>query len=132
MSTPAHASAAFQIDSWNDEIFDERDGTKLGRAQLAKTFSGDIEAHSTVEILTAQAPQGSAAYVGLERLTGSVRGRSGSFVLVHTATDPRARAVPVSVLPNSATGELTGLHGRGEIERHADGSHTFTLDYELP
>jgi Protein of unknown function (DUF3224) len=99
---------------------------------FTKTFQGDFEGHSSAEILTAQAPHGSAAYVGLERLTGSLRGRSGSFVLVHAATDPRARSVPVSVLPNSATAELAGLRGRGQIERHPDGSHTFTLDYELP
>jgi hypothetical protein len=132
MSTQAHARATFQVDSWKDETFDERDGTKLGRAQLTKTFRGDVEGRSSVEILTAQAPQGSAAYVGLERFIGSLDGRSGAFVLVHAATDPQAPSVAVSVLPNSATGELTGLRGRGAIERHPDGSHTFTLDYELP
>jgi hypothetical protein len=132
MSTQVRASASFQVDSWKDELFDDRDDTKLGRAQLTKTFQGDFKGHSSAEILTAQAPQGSAAYVGLERLTGSLRGRSGSFVLVHAATDPQARSVPVSVLPNSATAELVGLRGRGQIERHPDGSHTFTLEYELP
>jgi hypothetical protein len=64
---------------------------------LPKTFRGNFEDRSSAEILTAQAPQGAAAYVGLERLTGTLRGRSGSSVLVHAATEPRS--VPASVLP---------------------------------
>ncbi len=130
-----HAADTFEIDSWEGEPYDEREGARLTRTRLTKTFSGDVEGESTAELLMAYAAEeGSAAYVGFERLVGSVHGRSGSFVLHHTASSAgpsgeRSAAWPV--VPDSATGELRGLRGEARIINEPDGGHSFTLDYDF-
>ena len=84
---PTRATGTFEIDSWDEEPYDEREGTKLARVRVAKTFRGDVEGVSTTDLLLAYgAEEGSAAYVGFERVVGSIHGRSGTFVLHHTAT----------------------------------------------
>ena len=59
-----HATAAFEIDGWDERIYDEQEGAKLARAQVKKTFRGDIEGESITELLLAYAQEGSAAYTG--------------------------------------------------------------------
>src|SRR4028119_1725733 len=88
------ATGTFEIDGWDEVPYDEREGTKLARVRVAKTFHGDVEGISTTDLLLAYgAEEGSTAYVGFERVVGSIHGRSGSFVLHHTATSsPAGRA----------------------------------------
>jgi hypothetical protein len=130
-----HAAGTFDIDGWEEETYDEREGAKLTRTRLTKTFRGDVEGESTAELLMAYAAEdGSAAYVGFERVTGSVHGRPGSFVLRHTATSDGSRgeaSATWSVVPGTGTGELRGLRGEATISNEPDGGHTFTLDYDL-
>jgi len=130
-----HAAGTFEIDGWEEETYDEQEGTKLTRTRLTKTFHGDVEGESTAELLMAYAAEdGSAAYVGFERVTGRIHGRSGSFVLHHTATSDGTRgeaSAAWSVVPGSGTGELRGLRGEARISNEPDGGHTFTLDYDL-
>lgn len=127
-----HATGTFDIDSWEQTPYDERDGVSLSRTRVTKTFHGDIEGISTAELLMAGARDGSAAYVGLERIEGRVHGRSGSFVLQHSATMTRgAPSANWTVVPDSGTGELRSLRGEAQIINEPDGGHTFTLDYEL-
>src|SRR5581483_105127 len=84
------AMSAFSIDDWKQEQIDERGGITLARAHVKKTFRGDLQATSTAELLLAgTSTEGSAAYVGLERLEGTLNGRSGSFLLHHSATSAR-------------------------------------------
>ena len=79
---------------------------------------------STTDLLLAYgAEEGSAAYVGFERVVRRVHGRPGSFVLHHTAT--------WSVVPDTGTGGLLGLRGEAEISVAPDGGHSFSLDYDL-
>ena len=59
-----HATAAFEIDGWDERIYDEQEGAKLARAQVKKTFRGDIEGESITELLLAYTQEGSAAYAG--------------------------------------------------------------------
>jgi len=76
--------------------------------------------------------EGSAGYVAIERLTGALKGRKGSFVLQHTGTMNRsAQHLTISVVPDSGTEELTGLTGVMTI-RIADGKHFYELEYTLP
>src|SRR5690349_2694752 len=83
--------------------------TVLSSAVLSKVFSGDVEGTSTVQMLSAQTPvEGSAAYVALERISASVHGRKGTFVLLHAATYTDARW---TVVADSGTGELAGITG---------------------
>jgi uncharacterized protein DUF3224 len=130
MST--RATATFDIDSWEEAPYDEQEGTRLTRTRVVKTFRGEIEGESTAELLMAYAHEGSAAYVGVERVTGRVNGRSGSFLYLHSATaSSDGQSASWSVVPDSGTGELQGLRGQARIDILPDGGHVFTLDYEL-
>ncbi|WP_158888195.1 DUF3224 domain-containing protein [Amycolatopsis anabasis] len=122
-------SASFTVDSWESANYDEAEGAELGRTSLTKTFSGAIEGSSAVEMISGITGT-SRAYAAFERLSVSLGGRKGTFVLQHAAFGPEG--VDLRILPGSGTGELTGISGTASIERHQDGSHTFTLSYELP
>lgn len=126
------ATASFDITTWDEQPYDERDGVKLSRTRVAKVFRGEIEGESTAELLMALAGEDSAAYVGVERVTGRVNGRQGSFVYLHTATAAGgAQSAAWPVMAGSGSGELAGIRGRIRIDNLPDGGHVFTLDYEL-
>jgi hypothetical protein len=127
-----HATSTFEIDTWQEEPYDEAEGANLRRGHLTKTFNGEVEGRSTVEMLMAQAQDESAAYVAFERLDVRVGGRAGTFVLQHSASGTRAeRTATWTVVPDSGTGELRRLRGTGQIIIGPDGGHTFELDYEV-
>src|SRR5579884_3223617 len=127
-----HATSTFAIDDWKQETYDERDGITLGRARVAKTFSGDLAGTSTAELLLAQTSAGPAAYVGLERVEGTLHGRAGSFVLHHSATAAGGTQTGSwTIVPGSGTGELAGIRGAAQILIARDGTHTLELAYEL-
>jgi len=126
------ASATFVNTSYDEESYDDRDGTVLGRIHIARTFEGDLDGESSAELLTARTESGSSAYLALDRIAGRLGGRSGSFVLSHHGTVSAAGAASAaSLVPDSGTGELAGLRGRGEISVANDGTHTLTLEYEF-
>lgn len=104
----------------------------LGRMSLDKQFHGDLEASSQGEMLSAMSSvKGSAGYVAIERVTGTLGGRKGSFVLQHNAT--MNRGVPelnIIVVPDSGTEELVGLSGRMKINIEA-GKHSYEFEYEV-
>src|SRR5215469_15153007 len=126
------ATGTFTIETWDATPYDEQDDISLSRTRVTKTFTGEIQGTSTAELLMAQAPEGSAAYVGMERIVGAVNGRAGSFVLHHSATADRgAQSASWTVVPDSGTGKLRGIRGQARIDITSDGGHTFTLDYDL-
>ncbi len=128
-----HALATFQIKSWDEKPISEPEGTpKLTRATVTKSFSGDIEGEGSLEYLMMYRGDGSASFVGLERVIGRVAGRSGSFVLQHTGTfeGGTAKATWV-VVPGSATGDLRGLRGEGGFDSPHAERYSMTLDYEI-
>ena len=132
----ARATGTLEIGTWDEQPYDEREGARLTRTRLTKTFRGDVEGESTAELLFAYGTQeGSAAYAGFERVVGRVHGRSGSFVLHHSASSSLGahaeRVATLSVVPDSGTGELRGLSGEAIISVGRDGGHSFTLDYDL-
>lgn len=103
-----------------------------GRMILAKTFHGDIEATGEGEMLAAMGPDQSGAYVAIERVRGSVGGRSGTFSLVHRGLmDRGAPDLSVTVAPGSGTGEPTGLAGVFHLTIEG-GVHRYDLEYALP
>jgi hypothetical protein len=104
----------------------------LGRMWLDKEFHGDLEATSRGQMLTAMTDvKGSAGYVAIERVRGTLRGRTGSFVLQHTGTMTRgAPSLTITVVPDSGTGELAGLNGQMTIII-TDGMHSYELEYAL-
>lgn len=126
------ATSTFDIDSWEAAPYDEQDGVSLSRTRVTKTFHGEIEGQSTAELLMVGAQNGSAAYVGIERIVGRVNGHSGSFILQHSATMTRdASSASWTIVPDSGTGELRSLRGGAQIVNEPDGGHAFILDYEL-
>ena len=109
------------------------DGTTMGRITLDKTFRGDLEGTSKGQMLTAiSSIQGSAGYVAMELVSGTVAGRSGTFILQHSGTMSRgAQALTLTVVPDSGTDELAGLSGTMAIII-ANGSHAYEFEYSLP
>lgn len=110
------------------------EAAKFGRMTGEKQFHGDLEATSKVEMLaTSPDAKGSGVYVALERVTGTLTGRSGSFVLHHTGI--MNRGVPqlsIEVVPDSGTGQLAGLTGKMIINITKDGKHSYDFEYTLP
>jgi hypothetical protein len=105
----------------------------LGRLTIDKRYHGDLEAIAKGEMLAAQTEvKGSAGYVALERVTGKLKGRSGSFVLQHNGTMNRGAAeLSVTVVPDSGAGELRGLSGKMRIVIAPDGAHSYEFDFKL-
>ncbi|MFC0528417.1 DUF3224 domain-containing protein [Phytohabitans kaempferiae] len=129
-----YAKGTFTIDGWDQETFDEAEGATLARAQVTKTFTGDLSGASSTTILTCTTPvETSAAYVGFERFSGTVGGRAGTFVLHHSATAEAEAGQTLlwAIVPDSGTGELRTIRGAGQIVVDADGGHTYTLEYTL-
>jgi len=131
MST--HAQGTFEVKANPQPPYDTADGVSLGRMSIDKQFSGDLEGTSKVEMLAAMTSvQGSAGYVAIERVTGTLAGRAGSFVLQHAGTMTRGeKSLTVNVVPDSGTGALVGLAGQMTIDI-VDGKHFYGFDYTLP
>ena len=129
-----HASATFEIKAWDEQPYAEFEGgRKLTRASVKKTLHGDIEGEGSVEYLMAYGEDGSACFVGMERVVGRVGNRSGSFVLQHSGTFAGGIANATwFVVPGSGTGELVGLRGEGGAATGHAQQYALTLDYELP
>ena len=130
----SHASGTFEVKLTPQKPDNpEAEGANLGRMSIAKQFSGDLQATSQGEMLAAGTDvKGSAGYVALERVCGTLHGRAGTFVLQHSGT--MTRGVPqlsVSVVPDSGTGALTGIAGAMTI-RMADRDHFYEFEYTLP
>jgi Protein of unknown function (DUF3224) len=128
------ANARFAIKKWDEKPYSEgQDLPKLTRAGVTKTFTGDIEGEGQVEYLMMYRGDGSAAFVGLERIAGRVGGKAGTFVLQRTGVFEGGQAKEsYSVVAGSGTGDLEGLRGEGSSEVGHGMEHPFTLSYELP
>ena len=127
------ANARFAIKSWDEKPFSEvPDQPRLTRASVAKTYTGDIEGEAQVEYLMMYRSDGSASFVGLERVAGKIGGRTGTFVLQRTGVFEGGQAKEsYAVVPGSATGDLQGLAGDGNTAVGHGMEHPFTLSYEL-
>ena len=125
------AAGPFEVKLNPLPTFAEAEGT-LGHLSIDKQFRGDLDATSKGEMLSAGTTvKGSAAYVAIERVTGTLHGKRGTFVLQHSAT--MNRGVPtlsVTVVPDSGTDELRGLTGRMDIDI-SGGKHAYDFEYAL-
>jgi len=129
--TQAKGTFEVKLDPQGDP--DKAEGSTLGRMSLDKKFHGDLEATAKGTMLTAGTDvKGSAGYVAIERVTGTLNGKTGSFVLQHNATLTRGAPVQnIVVVPDSGTGQLTGISGKFLVII-ADGKHSYEFDYTLP
>lgn len=130
MSTRARGT--FEVKLTPQTMGDNADAT-LGRMSIEKQFRGDLEGTGKGEMLTAgTSVQGSGAYVAVERVSGTLHGRSGSFALQHSGTMTRgAPHLTITVVPDSGTDQLAGLAGALDI-KIADGKHSYEFEYTLP
>jgi hypothetical protein len=112
---------------------DDGEGAARGRMSLDKRYHGDLDATSKGEMLTAMSgTQGSAGYVAIEKVTGTLGGRAGTFALQHSATMTRgAPDLRILVVPDSGTGALAGLAGTMNIVIADGGKHFYELEYTL-
>jgi hypothetical protein len=123
---------AFDVKLQPLEAYNRNEGSGLGRMSIDKQFHGELDATSQGEMLYAGSAKDSGGYVAVERVTGSLQGRQGSFALQHNAT--MTRGVPylnIIVVPGSGTGELAGLSGTMVIVIAEGGKHYYEFAYEL-
>jgi hypothetical protein len=134
MTTTTIARGPFHVKLSPQSSDEQPGGSSLARLTIDKRFEGDLEGTSKGEMLSAGTPvTGSAGYVAIERVTGTLRGRSGTFVLQHDATMIRGTPqLNIIVVPDSGTGELVGLTGTMNIIIAPDGAHSYEFDYTLP
>jgi hypothetical protein len=133
MHMKQNANARFAIKSWDEKPYSEGPNLpKLTRASVTKTFTGDLEGEGHVEYLMMYRSDGSATFVGLERIDGRIGDKTGSFVLQRTGAFEGGLAKETySVVPGSATGDLRGLAGDGSSTVGHGMEHPFVLSYEL-
>jgi hypothetical protein len=127
------AAGPFDVTMAPEPHYEATDGgVVLGRVGLEKHFHGDLDATSLVRMLSAGGSiKGSAGYVAIERVTGHLHGRAGSFVLQHSGSMNRGEAsLTVTVVPDTGTGELAGLSGSMTIDI-VDGKHSYVFEYSL-
>jgi hypothetical protein len=127
----AQATATFKIQSWDEDRYDELgDGAALARASVTQAFSGDIEGDGAVEWLMCYRPDKTADFVGLQRLTGKIGGRTGTVVLTTSGVfDGREARGEWSIVPGSGTDELAGVSGQGGFTAPMGGEPAARLDY---
>jgi len=125
------ASGTFEV-KVSRQAMDDKGDPLLGRMSLDKQFHGDLDATSKGEMLSAGTNvKGSAGYVAIERVSGTLQGHKGSFVLQHSGTMTRGVSqLTITVVPDSGTGQLTGLAGKMNINI-VDGKHFYDFEYAL-
>lgn len=127
-----HAAATIEVGVWSPQPYDEPgDGPALVRIHVEETFTGDLSGTGTATMLQVLRADGSASFCALERVTGTLAGRSGSFVLQDTGSLESDGHVVGSwfVVPGSGTGELVGLRGEGGFDAALGQSATATLSW---
>ena len=122
------ATGTFQV-----QLAPQETASPLGRLSIDKQFSGDLQGTSKGEMLAFRTPvEGSAGYVAMEQVSGTLAGRTGTFVLMHMGTmDRGAQGLTITVVPDSGTGGLEGITGRLNIIIEG-GRHSYEFDYTLP
>jgi hypothetical protein len=126
---PTHATGTFDVKLTPETAADPA----LGRMTIDKKYHGDLEATAKGEMLTAMSPdvKTSGTYVAVERVTGTLGGRTGTFMLQHMGTMTRgAQQLTITVVPDSGTGQLTGLSGKLTIKIES-GKHFYEFEYTL-
>lgn len=126
------AKGTFEVKMSGEPPYDVVDGVSLSRASFDKQFTGPLQAESHVQMLAARTSvETSAGYVAVERITGTLEGRSGSFVTLHMGMmNGGTNDLRVMIVPDSGTGQLAGITGTMQIDI-VEGQHRYTVDYSL-
>ena len=127
-----HASGPFDVRT--DPIDEKSPDPLLGRFSLDKQYHGELNGTGTGQMLTAGTTvKGSGAYVAIEKVSGSLSGRTGTFVLQHTGFMSGGNfQLNITIVPDSGTGQLGGIAGKMIITIAEGGKHSYELEYTLP
>jgi hypothetical protein len=127
------ATGTFQVTAGDEDAYDELDGgVRLTHASGSQTFSGQMEGDGAVHWLMLYRPDKTAQFVGLQRVTGSVDGRRGSFVAAAEGThDGTGSTIAFTIIPGSGTDDLTGISGEGHLVAKGGPAGTYDLEYRL-
>lgn len=125
-----HASGTFEVKMTPQD--DKPEDKTMGRMTIAKQWHGELEGTSTGQMLSGgDVTTGSAGYVAMEKFTGTLKARKGTFILQHSATMVKGEGqLTITIVPESGTGELTGIRGKLAIKIE-NGKHFYGLEYEL-
>ena len=131
MTDKTSAQAIINVAKYEPVVYEQpTDGPVLSRIHVEESFSGDIEGNGIVEFLQAAHADGSASFVGIERVTGKIGGKSGTFLLQDAGTvEGNVVSGDWFVVPGSGTGELRGLRGEGGFKANLGESAQVHLDY---
>ena len=132
-AVPAHATGGFDVKLTTQALADNVADPALARMSIEKQYHGDLDATAKGEMLSASTTvKGSAAYVAIERVTGTLHGRKGSFAMHHTGIMTRGTPeLKITVVPDSGTDQLAGIAGTMSIKID-NGKHSYDLEYTLP
>ncbi len=128
------AQATFEGKAWDEKPYSEIEGVnKLTRANIVNVYQGDIDGQGTLDYLLFYRDQTGGTFIGYERVTGRLCGRSGSFVMQHEGSFENGTiSCTVSVVPGSGSGDLRGLQGKGSfVAHHTDKVAPITLDVDF-
>lgn len=124
---------SFQVSSWNEDPYDERDGRRLTRASVSQRFEGDLAGDGAAEWLMVYRPDGRARFVGFQVVDGEVAGHRGTLVLETAGEfDGRAARWDATVVAGSSTGELKDATGAGTFEAPHGSTASYELELSLP
>ena len=127
-----NATGSFEVASWDEETYEEVDGGKLTRASVTQTFTGDVDGEGAVQWLMSYRKDGTAHFVGLQRIRGTIGGRTGVFVLETIGDfDGKVASGTWSVVPGGGSADLEQLRGTGRFEAPVGPKASWELEYEL-
>ncbi len=134
----AQAKGTFVFSAWDEKTWDGKDhkdvkGSKLTRAKINNTFKGDLAGTSELQYVMFYDDEGKAVYHGMEKITGTLGGKQGSFVThIRGGFDGKVAGGAFEILPGSGTGELKGISGKGSFEAQLHVNDTpYELEYSL-
>ncbi len=129
-----HAEGPFEVKMNPLPADGGSEAVALGRMALDKRYRDDLEATSVGQMLALHGDEnGSAGYVAIERISGSLQGRSGSFAAQHFGLmDRGGKTLRIDIIPDSGRGELVGIRGHMDIRIESGGAHVYVIDYTLP
>jgi hypothetical protein len=126
------ATAPFTNDRYDEEPYGEGEGVELSRVHISRTFSGDLTGESRAEILITKS-EGGGGYTGQDLITGTLKGKAGSFVIQHGGIlGPDGVTNSGTIVPGTGAGELEGITGQATLLADEEGNHTLTLEFVLP
>jgi len=126
------ATGSFEVASWDEETYEEVGDGKLTRASVTQTFTGDVDGEGAVQWLMSYRKDGTAHFVGLQRIRGTIGGRRGTVVLETIGDfDGKVASGTWSVVPGGGSADLQQLRGTGSFEAPMGPKASFELDYEL-